>query len=197
MWDLRSPHTPHLTPSNFSWCLHGVWNMCPPERSQQLSHPLPWPPSLVWPLGLGSLESAGAAVLVGTTASAEFRASQFHCISATPPDSCKTVLPWRPMAATSPPPSATLVFSDLGRVRSQSCVKCYTETTRVTHSLAEVAIEELFPLSYGSYSLKTPTWGTRDSLTVFPVTPNPTQAFSSLSGLLPTMWFGPVHSHTG
>lgn len=91
------PHTPHLT-LKCSWCLHRVWNSEAPERSQQLSpHPLPFAPPLVWPPRLGSLELLAPLCACWHHCQCCWvpQASQFHCISATPPDSCKTVLPWR------------------------------------------------------------------------------------------------------
>lgn len=92
---------PLTLPTSPPQIFHGVsmgYGTCAHLRGPSSYHPrpLPWPPLYSGLLGLGSLESAGAAVLVGTTASAaEFHASQSHCISATPPDSCKTVLPRR------------------------------------------------------------------------------------------------------
>lgn len=91
-----------------------------------------------------------------------------------------------PMAATSPPPSATLVFSDLGRVRSPKlCQMLHGDHTCYT-VLQKSQRRTLSAFIHGSCSLKTPTWGTRDSLTVFPESPPTLPRLSHpSSGLLP------------
>lgn len=136
-------------------------------------HPLPWPPLYSGLPGVGSLESAGAAVLVGTTASdAEFHASQSHCINATPPDSRKTMLPPRaPWLPLPPTPSTTLVFSDLGSVRFPKLCQMLHRDHTYYAVLQKSQWRTLSAFIHSFYSLKTPTRGTRDSLTVFPESP--------------------------
>lgn len=148
-------------------------------------HPLPWPPLYSGLPGLSSLESAGAAVLVGTTASAaEFHASQSHCINATPPDSHKTVLPPRAPWLPLPSSSTTLVFSDLGSVRSPKlCQMLHRDHT--TMQSCRSCSEELFPLSFTVSTLWRLQHGGLGTASLYSQShPNPTQAFSPSSGLL-------------
>lgn len=139
--DLRSPHIPYLTPiSSFSWSLQEISHMCSPKTSSQLSpgiHCL-FLLSTLDPQGwvaLGLL--AALSVLLSSAAPARPTLSMEHLLIPTR-QCCSHEIPsqllWLPL-----PPSTTLVFSNLGSVRSKA-----TEGPNILWRLTEVAMRNSF-----------------------------------------------------
>lgn len=102
-------------------------------------HPLPFPPLHSGPPGLGSLGSllAPLSVLLSSAAPARPTLSMEHLLIPTR-QCCSHEIPsqllWLPL-----PPSTTLVFSNLGSVRSKA-----TEGPNILWSLTEVAMRDSF-----------------------------------------------------
>lgn len=173
--------------------------MCPPERSQQLSPAsTALTSSLLWPPRAGQPWVCWRRCACWNHCQCCWVPCQpvplYQCnTSWFPQDS---VAPESPTAATSPPPSSTLVFSDLGSVRSPKLHQmlhgdhtCYTVLQKSQRRTLSAFI-------HSSYSLRTPTRGTRDSLTVFPESPPTLPRLSHpSSGLLPHDVIRPLCIH--